>query len=90
VSPHSNAFCRQAIRNQYGRTFEGRVCLADFACAQDIEEQYVVIDPDEVLEDTTLQDPSSTEESDEDLEWRHQLDSDKVDVHQFVGEQSVA
>jgi hypothetical protein len=41
----------------------------------------------EELEDTTLQESSSAEEND-DLEWRHQLPSDKADVHQFVGEQS--
>jgi hypothetical protein len=39
--------------------------LVDLACAQDdIEEQYADIDSGEELEDTTLQDPSSSEEND--------------------------
>jgi hypothetical protein len=57
--------------------------LVDLACAQDdVEEQYAEINSEE------LQDPPSAEEIDEDLEWHHQLPSDKADVHQFVGEQS--
>jgi hypothetical protein len=63
--------------------------LVDLACVQDdVEEQYADINSEEELKDTTLQDPSSAEENDEDLEWHHQLPSDKADVHQFVGEQS--
>jgi hypothetical protein len=40
------------------------------------------------VEDTTVQDPSSAEEIDEDLEWCHQFPSDKAAVHQFLEEQS--
>jgi hypothetical protein len=59
------------------------------ACAQDdVEEQYADINSEEELEDIKLQDPSSAEENEEDLEWHHQLPSDKADVHQFVGEQN--
>jgi hypothetical protein len=46
---------------------------------------YTDNDSEEELEDTTIQDPSSAEENDEDLEWHHQLPSDKADVHQFFG-----
>jgi hypothetical protein len=45
------------------------------------------INSEEEHEDATLHDPSSAEEND-DLEWCHQLPSDKADVHQCVGEQS--
>jgi hypothetical protein len=63
--------------------------LVDLARAQDsVEEQYADIDSEEEPEDATFQDQSSAEKNNEDLQWRHQLPSDKVDVHQFVGEQS--
>jgi hypothetical protein len=61
----------------------------ELACVQGgVEEQYADIDSEKEPEDATLQDPSSAEENNEDLEWCHQLPSDKADVHQFVGEQS--
>jgi hypothetical protein len=64
--------------------------LVDLASAQDdVEEQYADIDSEEELEDTTLQDPSSAEEeNEEDFECHLKLSSDKADVHQFVGEQN--
>jgi hypothetical protein len=56
--------------------------LVDLACAHnDVEELYADINAEEELEDTALQDPSSAEENDEDLEWHHQLPSDKAEVH---------
>jgi hypothetical protein len=48
-----------------------------------VEEQYADIESEE-FKVTTLPDPSSAEENDE--EWHHQIPSDEVDVHQFVGE----
>jgi hypothetical protein len=59
--------------------------LVDLACAQDdVEEQYADIES-EKQKVTTLPDPSSAEEKDE--EWCHQIPSDKVDVHQCENSQ---
>jgi hypothetical protein len=61
----------------------------DLPCAQDdVEEQYADTDSGEEFENNTLPDPSSAKENDEDLQLRHQLPSDKADVHRFVGEHS--
>lgn len=50
--------------------------------------QYVDIDSEEELVDTTLQYPLSAEGKNvEDFECHHQHPSDKADVHKFVGEQ---
>jgi hypothetical protein len=59
------------ICNHYGRTFEARAPV-NLACAQDgVKGHYTDIDLEEELQDATLQDPSSAEENDDDLEWCH-------------------
>jgi hypothetical protein len=62
--------------------------LINLACAQDnAEEQYADIDSEEETKDIPLQDPSSSEENYQDLEWCLKLPSDETDLHYFVEEQ---
>jgi hypothetical protein len=60
--------------------------LIDLACTLDDYDEKQLTDTDSGtnFDVTSLQDPSSSEEDEEDLEWSHKLPSDKADVHQFV------
>jgi hypothetical protein len=60
------------------RLFHTQIRTAASVSAQGDDEEECA---DTELEDTTLPDPPFTEENYEDLEWHHQLPSDKADVH---------
>jgi hypothetical protein len=65
-----------------------RASVSRLACVQDdAKAQYADIDSARELEDRTLQDSPLAEENYGDLQWHHNLPSDKAAVRHFVGEQ---